>query len=620
MAFLQEYSMLGELGRGGFATVYKVRHNELGYIRAIRVLNETIVDASSQTYQKFLRECKLLLRLGNGNHPNIVHIYQPRLLENKALVEMDYVDGKDILQYLNQNQNFVPATEVIRMALQMSGALAYCHEDIYRFCMDREQDNLKDDPDDGSKVLIDEPTRKSLIAKYKVIHNDIHSGNIMRREDGNYVLLDFGLAIEGDNVVRSSRRKNGAPEFKAPEKWKTESILSEQSDIYSFGIVMYQFLAGRVPFPYNTAISSHIAEYELGEAHQKTAPPSIEKLRKEFFERKYRGKKYEKDYPEWLEDVILKCLQKDPSGRFRNGKELCAAVTAGVAQMSNRKVEELERCVAKLMDEKENLQKSLQRQESGLQQTQAELQTKEAALEEEKLKLKGEQTRLQNHISELEEKNQQLGVEKAGLQNRISDLDKEGQRLVKEKDGLKTRISDMEEEVVRLKIKLDDPSGGKSPSKWMIISGILLFLLLASGVGFWLTLKDKIRECEQVRSEYGFDVDILQEENAQYQAVIDSLQTAMQGSASDQVKSLTEALEESKRQYEELNTQYNDLRNRNGGSGSGDYRGHNAQYWYNNRLYNNHDARYWYEENEKTKKQRDTYKTQRDNYKRLLDI
>ena len=322
MAFLQEYTMLDELGKGGFATVYKVRHNELGYIRAIRVLNETIVDASSKTYQRFLRECKLLLRLGNGNHPNLVHIYQPRLLENKALVEMDYVDGQDITHYLKQNQNFVPVEDVIRMAVQMSSVLAYCHEDIYHFCMDRDLDSLQDDPNDGSKVLMDEKTRQRLITKYKVIHNDSHSGNIMRREDGSFVLLDFGLAINGDEVVRSSRHANGAPEFKSPEKWDDESILSEPSDIYSFGIVLFQYLAGRVPFPYNTSIGSYKAEYELGEAHQKAMPPSIETLRKEFFEKKFKGQEYKKDYPQWIEDVILKCLEKDPAKRFRNGKEL----------------------------------------------------------------------------------------------------------------------------------------------------------------------------------------------------------------------------------------------------------------------------------------------------------
>ena len=328
MAFLQEYTMLDELGKGGFATVYKVRHNELGYIRAMRVLNETIAVKRGQapeendTYKKFKRECVTLLRLGNGNHPNIVHIYQPRLLENKALVEMDYVDCMDISKYLNKEYGFVPVEDVIRMATQMSSALAYCHEDIYRFCMDRDLDNLEDDPDDGSKVLLDESTRERLITKYKVIHNDIHSGNIMRREDGNFVLLDFGLAINGDEIVRSSRHTNGAPEFKAPEKWDDESILTEQSDIYSFGIVLFQYLTGRVPFLYNRQISNYKAEFELGEAHQKAELPSIEVLRKESFERKYEGQEYRKDYPQWLEEAIIKCLQKHPEDRFRNGKEL----------------------------------------------------------------------------------------------------------------------------------------------------------------------------------------------------------------------------------------------------------------------------------------------------------
>lgn len=323
MAFLQEYTMLDELGKGGFATVYKVRHNELGYIRAVRVLNETIVDSASKTYQKFLRECKVLLRLGNGNHPNIVHIYQPCLLDNKALVEMDYVDGQDILHYLKANQNCVPTEEVIRMALQISSALAYCHEDIYRFCMDRDEDKLPDDPNDGSKVLIDDKTRKKLINKYKVIHNDIHSGNIMRREDGNFVLLDFGLAINGDEVVRSSRHTNGAPEFKAPEKWDDDSILTEQSDIYSFGIVLYQYLTGRVPFPYDTKNSNATAaEFKLMNAHREVAPPAVEDIRRENYERKYEGEEYKRDYPQWLEDAILKCLRKNPAERFKNGKEL----------------------------------------------------------------------------------------------------------------------------------------------------------------------------------------------------------------------------------------------------------------------------------------------------------
>lgn len=285
MSFLKEYTLLGELGKGGFAKVYKVRHNELGYIRAIRVLNEPITDERSRTYQKFLHECKVLLRLGNGSHRNIVHIYQPRLLDNHALVEMDYVDGQDITHYLKDNGNYLPIEEVMRMVEEMSNALAYCHEDIYQFCMDPDEDDLQNDPIDGSKWLIDEATKKRLIEKYKVIHNDIHSGNIMRRRDGSFVLLDFGLAIEGDEVVKSSsRHENGAPEYMPPEKWDNDTILTEQSDIYSFGVVMYEYLAGRVPFVCEgNSFNARTKLYD--KIKNSTSLPSIVDLRKSFLKK-----------------------------------------------------------------------------------------------------------------------------------------------------------------------------------------------------------------------------------------------------------------------------------------------------------------------------------------------
>jgi serine/threonine protein kinase len=194
--------------------------------------------------------------------------------------------------------------------------------------MDRVEDDLQDDPEDGSKVLVDDQTRERLIQKYRVIHNDIHSDNIIRREDGNYILLDFGLAIQGENVVRSSRRSDGAPEFKAPEKWDGDTDLTTQSDIYGLGVVLYECLAGRVPFPLSSEESGSVkALYLLGESHKSQIPDSIYELRKAAYEKANPGQTYDApDYPQWLEEVIMKCLEKKPQDRFLNGKELYAYV------------------------------------------------------------------------------------------------------------------------------------------------------------------------------------------------------------------------------------------------------------------------------------------------------
>ena len=329
MSYLKEYDKLEELGKGGFATVYKVRHKQLGYIRAIRVLNERIESESDKKYQSFLEECKFLLRIGNGGHPHIVRIAKPHLVEGDALVEMEYIKGHDLLQYLNNNQHFASTKEVLNFAYHISNALAYCHIDVHEFCMDKEFDNLEkyEDPNDGSKLLIPEEVRNSLIEKYKVIHNDIHARNIIRKHDGTYILLDFGLAIQNNETIRSSKKNNGVCEYWAPERF--DKVITEQTDIYSFGVLMYEMLAGRVPFIYLETDKKSYNETEEGQywrKHKEELPPSISALRSAAYEKKNPGKTYTRDYPDWLERVIMKCLKKRPEDRYANGKELFAEI------------------------------------------------------------------------------------------------------------------------------------------------------------------------------------------------------------------------------------------------------------------------------------------------------
>lgn len=378
MAVPKEYKKLGGDEGGSFARVYKVRHKKLGYVRAIRELKDHIVASNqeqlekSDVYRKFLRETEVLLNLGNGSHPHIESInsfgtfQDPDLSdEHIAYWERNYIQGNNLEEYLGENGKFVPIEEVVRMAEQISSALAYCHEDAYRFLMDPNKDMLPDGCVVGSEVE-DMEKRNKLIDKYKVIHNDIHLKNILRRMDGNYILIDFGMAVEGKEAPTLSRCHGGAEISRAPELWSADSTTepTTKTDVYSFGVVLYAWLAGQYPFP---------NDEKLMDAHKNKQPPHIELIRKRHFEEKFPDQAYKRDYPQWLEDVIMKCLKKDPRERFRNGKELHEYVLAHCSEYNNAKYElEKEQLTSKNIELMSD-NKKLSAQLSDMRQTNASL-------------------------------------------------------------------------------------------------------------------------------------------------------------------------------------------------------------------------------------------------------
>lgn len=328
-----EYDLLDLIGQGANATIYKARHKKLGYVRVIKIAKERVANEQSHAYQTFLNECRVLLGLGNGCHPNIVRIYQPRLIEGQALVEMDYVEGQTLTEYL-ASVRLMGMDEVFRFAREIIGALAYCHVDIYKFMMDPAQDNLPTSPDDGRRLLVTPEKRLELIQKYGIIHNDLHSGNIMRRDyDGVFVLLDFGLAIQNNKAVKSSSRRDGAVEYMAPEKWKDGAEVTRRTDVYSLGVLLYEALTGRVPFPIDGGDGNFEYLNRLYHAHSEQEPPSMEQLRREAFETLHPGETYHRDFPQWFEDLILKCLAKNPEERYADGRAVLEDFEAHIRPM-----------------------------------------------------------------------------------------------------------------------------------------------------------------------------------------------------------------------------------------------------------------------------------------------
>ena len=334
-----EYYNLRSLGRGGFARVFKAKHISLGYVRAVKVSREIITGENDKAWQTFLNECKVLLKIGNGGHPNIVRIYQPRLIGNNAIVEMDYIEGESLNEYIRLSHKFLPIEEFWKFVSGIVGALAYCHVDMYKFQMDPVADNLDLDPEDGSKYIVPAGREEELIAKYCVVHNDLHSGNIMRRDyDGEYILLDFGLAKQGDHFVKSSSRNDGAREYCSPEKFDPDKRPTPASDVYSLGVLLYEMLTGDVPFREPSEGSPEYKASALEYAHRHADPPSMFEARKIAYEKAFPSKYYQRDFPEELERIIRKCLAKRPEERYKNAKELLVALTSLYSSIDEKEI------------------------------------------------------------------------------------------------------------------------------------------------------------------------------------------------------------------------------------------------------------------------------------------
>ena len=266
-----EYEIVSEIGAGGMATVYKAKQKSLDRPVAIKELKKSY-RADSQIVRRFERESRVAASL---QHENIVHIYDYWKKPAYAIV-MEYVDGINLADIIAKI-GALPVDVAIMIAVQVCNALDYAH-------------------------------------MRGLVHRDIKPSNIMVKRNGEVKLMDFGIAHTRDlEALTLPGMLIGTPSYMSPEQILGQQ-LDARSDIFSFGIVLYEMLTGIKPFTDDEArpVTARIVNDAI------LAP------------RRVNG-----DIPRSIQRLIKKCLKKKPKKRFdsmleverRLGKRLSGKTT-----------------------------------------------------------------------------------------------------------------------------------------------------------------------------------------------------------------------------------------------------------------------------------------------------
>ena len=263
-----KYLIVNEVGRGSTGVVYLSHDPYYGRDVAIKVYN---IEASGDderarvTRKMFLSEAHMV---GMLHHPNILPIYDAGEENGHCYIVTEHVHGARTLAAYCRPDNLLRIDDVVEIMFKCAKALHYAHS-------------------------------------RGVIHRDIKPSNLMLTQDSDVRIIDFGIALVADSEISRIEGIAGSPSYMSPEQ--VQSIdLTNRSDLYSLGGVMYELLTGMRPFRAgNLAKLLHQIVY--------ATPPPIHTLRA--------------DVPEDLEVVVATAMQKEPERRQKSGLELAGELT-----------------------------------------------------------------------------------------------------------------------------------------------------------------------------------------------------------------------------------------------------------------------------------------------------
>jgi len=257
------YRIIEQLGQGGMATVYKAYHASLDRYVALKALHPAF--GEDMTFlTRFQREARVVAKL---EHPHIVPVYDYAEHEKRPYLVMKYIEGDTLKAKLSKGP--LTSEEINKIVDAVGSALSYAHTQ-------------------------------------GILHRDIKPSNVLAAKDGEMYLADFGLAriAQSGESTLSSDMIMGTPQYISPEQAMGKKDLDGGTDIYSFGVMLYEMVVGQVPFSADTPFSIiHDHIYSPLPLPQ-TINPNV---------------------PEPVQRVLLKALAKERADRYEDVTELVQA-------------------------------------------------------------------------------------------------------------------------------------------------------------------------------------------------------------------------------------------------------------------------------------------------------
>jgi serine/threonine protein kinase len=261
-----DYTITRVLGQGGMGVVYEATHPRLGHSVALKLLQP---GANESRRARFRREATALSRL---DHPNLIGLIDfGEDPGGRPWIAMRLVEGEDLQEALRYGP--LPVPEVTRIGAELCKALSAVHE-------------------------------------AGLLHRDLKPENVLRGADGTITLTDFGLTkdleIEASVALSQTGALQGTPGYWAPEQASGKGKqATPATDVYGLGATLYALLTGRPPAEGGSVLEIMVATRELAPA---------------------RPSELGIDVPEWLEDLVLRALAKDPSERFESAAAMLATL------------------------------------------------------------------------------------------------------------------------------------------------------------------------------------------------------------------------------------------------------------------------------------------------------